>query len=71
MHFLVENYNQNAIEEAISNMYTGLKLRLRNRKIIFLFLSQNRCCGYSKELFFGHPKHLLRIMGKKIFTIVR
>ena len=27
----------------------GLKLRVRNRKIIFLFLNQNICCGYSKE----------------------
>ena len=26
-----------------------LKLRVRNRKIIFLFLNHNICCGYSKE----------------------
>ena len=25
----------------------GLELRQRNRKIIFLFLNQNICCGYS------------------------
>ena len=25
-------------------------LRVCNRKLIFLFLNQNICCGYSKEL---------------------
>ena len=29
---------------------TGLKLRVRNKNLIFLFLNQNICCGYSKEL---------------------
>ena len=46
------------------------------RKIIFLFFNQNICCGYSKEPSqwdgsFEHPKHMLIIMGKKIFTILR
>ena len=27
----------------------GLKLRVRNENLIFLFLNQNICCGYSKE----------------------
>ena len=45
-----------------------------NQKILFLFLNQNICCGYSKEPSqwdgsFGHPKHMLKVMGKKIFTI--
>ena len=45
------------------------------RKIIFFF-NQNICCGYSKEPSqsddsFEHPKHMLKIMGKKIFTILR
>ena len=49
---------------------------MRNRKIIFLFLNQNIHCGYSKEPSrwdgsFEHPKHMLKIMGKKIFTILR
>ena len=49
---------------------------VRTKKIFFLFLSQNICCGYSKEPSQGdcsieHPKHMLRIMGKKIFTILR
>ena len=46
------------------------------KKIIFLFLNQNICCGYSKEPSqgdgsFEHPKHMLKLMGKKIFTILR
>ena len=41
-------------------------------KNIFLFLNQ---CGCSKEPFlcggsFEHPKHMLKLMGKKIFTIL-
>ena len=54
---------------------TGLLIRARNRKIIFLFFSQNIFCGYSKEPSkwdgsFEHPKHMLKMMGKKIFTIL-
>ena len=50
-------------------------LRVSNRKMIFLFLNQNICCGYSKESSqsggsFKHPKHILKVMGKKIFTIL-
>ena len=53
----------------------GLQLRVPNRKIIFLFLNQNVGCGYSKEPSlwdgsFEHPKHMLKILGKKIFTIL-
>ena len=49
---------------------------MHNRKIIFLFLNHNICCGYSKEQSqwdgsFEHPNHMLNIMGKKIFTILR
>ena len=29
--------------------YSGLKLRVRNEKLIFLFLNQNIGCWYSKE----------------------
>ena len=44
-----------------------------NRKVIFLFFNQNICCGYSKEPShwdgsFEHPKHMLKVMGKKILT---
>ena len=45
-------------------------------KIIFFILIQIICCGYSKEPSqwdgsFEHPKHVLKLMGKKIFTILR
>ena len=41
-----------------------------------MFLNQNICCGYSKEPSqwdgsFEHPKHMVKIIGKKIFTILR
>ena len=41
-----------------------------------LFLDQNICCGYSKEPSqrdgsFEHPNHMLKLMGKKIFRILR
>ena len=44
------------------------------QKLTFLFLIQNICCGYSKEPSqwdgsFEHPKHILKLMAKKIFTI--
>ena len=49
---------------------------MRNENLIFLFLSQNIGCEYSKEQSqwdgsFEHPKHMLELMGKKIFTILR
>ena len=52
-----------------------LKLRVRINRLIFLLFNQNICCGYSKEPSqwdgsFEHPKHMLKCMGKKIFTIL-
>ena len=44
---------------------------LTDFKLIFLFLNQNICCGYSKNGSFEHPKHMLKLMGKKILTILR
>ena len=43
---------------------------MRNGNLIFLFLHQKICCGYSKEPSqfdgsFEHPKHMLKLMGKK------
>ena len=54
-------------------LLSGLQLKVCNRKIIFLFLNQNICCGYSKEpsqwdSSFEHRKHMPIIIGKKIFT---
>ena len=42
----------------------------------FLFLDQNICCEYSKESSkwdgsFEHPNQMFKLMGKKIFTILR
>ena len=34
---------------ALFTISTELKLRVCNTKLIFLFLNQNICCGYSKE----------------------
>ena len=53
-----------------------MSLRVDNRKITFLFFNQNICCEYSKEPSqwdgsLEHPKHMLKIMGKKILTILR
>ena len=44
--------------------------------MIFLFLDQNICCGYSKEPCqwdgsFGHPKHMLKLMDKKKWLFLR
>ena len=52
------------------------KLRVRNRKLFFLFLNQTICCGYSKEPSrydgsFEHPKHMFKLMGKKKHTLLR
>ena len=55
---------------------TGPKIRERNWKLFFLFLNQNICCGYSKEpsrwvSSFEHPKHMFKLMDKKIIAILR
>ena len=38
-----------SILKGVLKVGSGLKLRVCNRKMIFLFLIQNLCCGYSKE----------------------
>ena len=53
-------------------MPTDLQIRVCEY-IFYLFLIQNICCGYSKEpsqCSFEHPKRLLKLMGKKILTIL-
>ena len=47
----------------------GLKLWVCTKKLFFLFLNQNICCGYSKEPCqwdnsFEHPKHVLKLMSR-------
>ena len=46
------------------------------QKLDFLFLNQNMCCGYSKDPSqwygsFEYPKCMLKLMGKKILTLLR
>ena len=55
--------------------HAGLQIRVCNWKLLFLFLNQNICCGYSKEPShrdgsFEHPKHMFNLMDKKIITIL-
>ena len=59
----------------IFRTFTGLQIRVCTRKLFILFLNQNICCGYSKEPSqwdgsFEHPKHMFKLMGKKIITIL-
>ena len=68
---LSSNFNHLAVEER-AGCFTG-PLRVCNEEIVFLFLNKT-CCGYSKESSqrdrsFEHPKHMLKLMGKKILTI--
>ena len=44
---------------------------MRNQNLIFFFLNQNICGGYSKEPSqldgsFEHPKHMLKLMNNNI-----
>ena len=55
---------------------TGLQLRGCTIKLFFLFLNRNICCAYSKEPShwdgsFEHPKHMIKIVDKKILTVLR
>ena len=57
------------------NCYSGPKIRVCNWKLFFSFLNQNICCGYSKEPSqwdgsFEHPKHIFKLMDKKISAIL-
>ena len=45
---------------------SDLKLRVGNRKIFSYFSTKTYVVGTQE-----HPKHMLKIMGKKIFTILR
>ena len=54
---------------------SGLKLRVCTKKLFFLFLNQSICCGNSKgtvsvRRFFLAPKTYVKLMSKKIFTIL-
>ena len=72
---VTEASNKVMLKHAYSATGTGLQISVRNQKLTFLFLSQNICCGYSKELSqrdgsFEHPKQMFKLMDKKILTIL-
>ena len=53
---------------------SGPQIRVCNGKLFFLFLNQNIYCGYSKEpshASLEHPKHMFKLIGKKIIAILR
>ena len=55
-------------------IFADLKLRGRTKKIFFLFLKQNICCGYSKEpskTVLLSTQNMLKLMDKKVITILR
>ena len=63
------------IYSPISSWYKPLD-KCAYSKIMFLFLNENICCGYSKEpaqwkVSFEHPKQMLKLMDMKIFSILR
>ena len=54
---------------------SGHQIRVCIGKLFSLFLIENICCGYSKEPSqwddsFEHPKHMFKLIGKKIITIL-
>ena len=57
------------------NVFPGLQIRVCDQKLIFLFLNQNICFGYSKEPSqwdgsFEHPKQMFKLIDKKILTFL-
>ena len=50
---------------------SGHQIRVGIEKLFSLFLIQNLCCGNSKETVYEHPKHMFKLMGKTIITILR
>ena len=78
------NLKQNLVCVSVHNILEGKKKTKLTRplvkgayqKFIFLISKPNICCGYSKEPSqldgsLGHPKHMFKLMGKEIFTILR
>ena len=66
--------NKGILKKAFVHI-SGLHLRVDTKKLDFLFLNQNICCGYSKEPSqwddsFEGPKHMVKLMGKKILTLL-
>ena len=76
--FLLRNKKKKIIDFEYSKEFKcspGLQIRVCIGKLFSLFLIQNICCGYSKESSqgdgsFEHPKHMFKLMGKKIIEIL-
>ena len=69
------NFLNNILLLLLLSLLSGLQIRVHIEKFFFLVLIQNICCGYSKEPSqldgpFEHPKHMFKLMGKKIITIL-
>ena len=67
--------NKNEEFNGVRTRKAGLQIRVHTGKLFFLFLNQNLCCGYSKEPSqwdgsFEQPKHMFKLMGKEINTIL-
>ena len=65
----------NNLKRPILTFTRPLVKRAYQKKKKILFLNQNICCEYSKEPSqwddsFEHPKNMLKLMGKRIFTII-
>ena len=63
------------IHHVSEQINSGLQIRVCTRKLFFLLLNQNICCGYSKEPShwngsFEHPKHMYELKGKEINVIL-
>ena len=72
----LQSTNKSAESLLFAIVKGGLKLKVRHENLIFSFLNQNICCRYSKEPSqrdgsFEHQKQMLKLIGKKIFTILR
>ena len=79
IHTPIESPMVASLFEARNDKYmyhAGLQIRLRIGKLFSLFLMQNICCGYSKEPSqwdgsFEHPKHMFKLLDKKIIKLLR
>ena len=70
----IRNHNMTVLFPSMSGCSIGPLVKSAYKKT--LFLSQNICCGFSKEpsqcdSSFEHHKHMLKLMCKKSFTILR
>ena len=52
-------------------MKRRFEIRVCNAKIIFLFLNKKFVMDTQKNASFEHPKQMLKLMVKKIFTVLR